>query len=232
MKRSYKSFAIGATNLKKSEKINYEWYICLWCLFIVFLTHMEKEDPGAIEQLQTNMQGLLAELSDLSNRNDELMSEKDLDLNAIRELENQVKEYRRKYEQAKTEIRSVKGTSIYSSKFCLNLSYYAATSQLLLQMPQLDAQLPMAADGGILDIHVTAFLSAIDSLLTAGRSNSPTRVLSPMKSVINAVTAIINDVQAFESRPSRDRSEEDTEALCLLRERATATLTNLAAAAQ
>ena len=116
--------------------------------------------------------------------------------------------------------------------FCLSLPYDAATSQLLLQMPQVDEQLPMAADGGILDIHVTAFLSAIDSLLTAGRSNSPTRVLTPMKSVVNAVTAIIDDVQAFENRPSRDRSDVDTGALRSLRERANATLTNLAAAAK
>lgn len=55
------------------------------------------------------MEGLLTEINDLSRRNDELMNTKDADNTLIRELDNQVKEYKRKYEQAKTELRSVKG---------------------------------------------------------------------------------------------------------------------------
>lgn len=88
----------------------------------------------------------------------------------------------------------------------------------------------MDADGGVLDIHITAFLSAIDSLLTAGRSNAPTRVLTPMKSVVNAVTNIIEDVKTFERKPQRDQPEFDPDALRTLRERGEATLTNLVAA--
>jgi protein SPA2 len=56
---------------------------------------------------------------------------------------------------------------------------------------------------------MTVFLSAIDSLLTTGRSNAPTRVLTPMKSVVNAVTAIIDDVRVFERRPQRERADVD-----------------------
>ena len=52
----------------------------------------------------------MTELADLSRRNDELLAAKDDDLAHIRELEGQVKEYKRKYEQAKTELRSAKGT--------------------------------------------------------------------------------------------------------------------------
>jgi hypothetical protein len=59
------------------------------------------------------MEGLLTEVNDLSRRNDELMNTKDADNVLIRELDNQVKEYRRKYEQAKTELRSVKGIYPY-----------------------------------------------------------------------------------------------------------------------
>ena len=55
------------------------------------------------------MEGLLTELNDLSKRNDELMTAKDADLVVIRDLDNQLKEYKRKYEQAKTELRSMKG---------------------------------------------------------------------------------------------------------------------------
>lgn len=89
----------------------------------------------------------------------------------------------------------------------------------------------MSDDGGVLDVHITAFLSAIDTLLTAGRSNAPTRVLMPMKSVVNAVTNIVEDVKAFERRPPRrDRVDVDSDTLRSLRERAEATLSNLVAA--
>lgn len=55
------------------------------------------------------MEGLMTELQDLQRRNDELMTAKDADLTVIREMDTQLKEYKRKYEQAKTELRSVKG---------------------------------------------------------------------------------------------------------------------------
>ncbi|KIP03709.1 hypothetical protein PHLGIDRAFT_31670 [Phlebiopsis gigantea 11061_1 CR5-6] len=172
-------------------------------------------DPEILDQLRSDMEGLMTELADLSRRNDELITAKDSDLIVIRDLDAQLKEYKRKYEQSKTELRSVK-----------------ATSQLFLQPPKTDDQLPVSPDGGLLDIHVTAFVSAIDSLLTAARSSSPTRVLTPMKSVVNSVTAVVEDVRAFERRPARDRAEIDIESLHSLRERAEATLSNLVAAAK
>ncbi|RXW21310.1 hypothetical protein EST38_g4543 [Candolleomyces aberdarensis] len=175
-----------------------------------------ESDPELVEQLRIDMEGLLLELDNLNRRNDELMTAKDSDLSIIRDLDQQLKDYKRKYEQAKTELRSVK-----------------ATSQLFLPTPKFeksDDLLPMSPDGGILDIHITAFLSAIDSLLTAGRSNAPTRVLTPMKTVVNAVTNIVDDVRAFERRPQRDRNDADLDTLRSLRERTEVTLSNLVAA--
>jgi protein SPA2 len=59
------------------------------------------------------MERLLTELSRSSRLNDELMAAKDSDLAMIRDLETQLKEYNRKYEQAKTELRSVKGKFLF-----------------------------------------------------------------------------------------------------------------------
>lgn len=101
---------------------------------------------------------------------------------------------------------------------------------MYLQAPKLDDQLPVSPDGGLLDIHVTSFVSAIDNLLTAGRSNAPTRVLTPMKAVVNSVTAILDDVRAFERRVQKERTDVDLDALRALRDRAEATLSNLVAA--
>jgi len=51
-----------------------------------------------------------------------------------------------------------------------------------------------------------------------------------MKSVVNAVSNIIEDVKIFERRPQRDRLNVDADALRSLQERAGATLSNLVAA--
>ena len=66
-------------------------------------------DPALIERLQADMQGLLAESSDLSNRYEELMTARESDRNLIRDLDQQLKEYKRKYEQARTELRGIRG---------------------------------------------------------------------------------------------------------------------------
>ncbi|KAI6131244.1 hypothetical protein EDD17DRAFT_639635 [Pisolithus thermaeus] len=163
-----------------------------------------------IEQLRSDMESLMAELTDLGRRNDELMTGKEADLAVIRDLDSQLKEYKRRYEQAKTELRSVK-----------------ATSQLFTQTPRMDDQLPMAQDGGLVDVHVTAFISSIDSLLAAARSNAPTRILVPMKTVVTSTSAIIDDVRAYESRPARE--DVDIDGLRSLRERLEVTLSNLVA---
>lgn len=88
--------------------------------------------------------------------------------------------------------------------------------------------MPMASDGGLVDIHVTAFVSGIDSLLAAGRLNAPTRVLMPMKAVVNSTSAIIEDVRTYESRPTRVNVDIDN--IRSLRERLEATLSNLVVA--
>ncbi|KZS88925.1 hypothetical protein SISNIDRAFT_552392 [Sistotremastrum niveocremeum HHB9708] len=167
-----------------------------------------------VDQLRANLEGLISELNDLSARNEELLSNQDEDAMIKQSLESQVKEYKRKYEQAKTELRGLK-----------------ATSQLFLQAPKSEdsQQLPISSNGGVLDIHLTAFQSAIDSLLTVGRSNTPAKVLDPMKSVVVAASAIIDDVRAFERHPRRD---VDLEAVKDLRDRAEATLSNLVIASK
>jgi len=173
------------------------------------------------------MEGLIAEVSDLSRRNDELMTSKDSDLIVIRDLDAQLKDYKRKYEQAKTELRSVKGryVPLFFSSLPSHISP-AATSALFLQKPKFDDQLPVSADGAIPDVHLTAFLTAIDSLLSAGRGNAPTRVLTPMKSVVNAVTNILDDVR------SHSRRYSDPEGVRAVEERVEATLSNLVAASK
>ena len=94
-------------------------------------------DSEVVEQLRGDMEGLIAEVSDLSRRNDELMTSKDSDLIVIRDLDAQLKDYKRKYEQAKTELRSVKGRDahlIFASSLltfpCSHISPLPAKTQV------------------------------------------------------------------------------------------------------
>ena len=83
------------------------WAFIIYC--IPNLTFFKADTGKVVEQLRTDLEALMNELNDLSRQNDELITSKDSDLLLIRDLGNQLKEYKRKYEQAKTELRSVKG---------------------------------------------------------------------------------------------------------------------------
>lgn len=51
----------------------------------------------------------MVELDDLSRRNDDLMAAKESDLAVLHNLNLQLKDYKKKYEAAKTELRGLKG---------------------------------------------------------------------------------------------------------------------------
>ena len=89
---------------------------------------------------------------------------------------------------------------------------------MFISKPLSDDHLPASADGNIEDVHVSAFQTAIDGLLTAARyvshshrgallidrSSAPSGVLPAMKAVVEAVTEVGEDVKAFESHPNID----------------------------
>ena len=66
-------------------------------------------EAETIEQLRSDLEGLMMELTRLQNRNDDLMAAKESDLQIIHNLDMQLKDYKKKYEAAKTELRGLKG---------------------------------------------------------------------------------------------------------------------------
>ena len=88
-----------------------------------------------------------------------------------------------------------------------------ATSTMFSPKPLTEDHLPASPDGNIADIHVAAFQSGIDGLLTAARSSQPTGVLPAMKSVVEAITAIGEDVKTFEAKPNLDVDASKLESL-------------------
>jgi chromosome segregation ATPase len=70
---------------------------------------MKRYDAQDTASLQAEVQNLLDELKDVGLKNEEILAEKDSDYQTIQSLSKEVKEYKRKYEQAKTELRNFKG---------------------------------------------------------------------------------------------------------------------------
>lgn len=103
------------------------------------------------------------------------MADKDADLVLVQTLNNQLRDYKRKYEQAKTELRNNKG-SILSQGYPVDALtgnlFTKATSQIFggSRQAKVDlSRMPIAETGVISDIHVTTFQSSIDNLLSVAR---------------------------------------------------------------
>ena len=67
-----------------------------------------------MDQLRSDLEGLISELADLSTHNESLLDAKEKDAAVIQTLEAQLAEYKRKYEAAKVDLRSYRGMT-----FCL-----------------------------------------------------------------------------------------------------------------
>lgn len=107
----------------------------------------------ATDNLKNEMEGLVDTLREMNHRQDELAQDREADQHALEEARREAKEWKERYEQAKTELHEVK-----------------TSSQLFLQAPKPDEDyMPTAPDGAIVDAHVTSFQSSIDGLLIGGR---------------------------------------------------------------
>lgn len=153
-------------------------------------------DHGMVSELKSEVRNLVEELSSLSVRHDELLAEREKETEASAALEARIEDYKRQFNAARTELRNLK-----------------ATSTLFVAKPLTDDHLPASADGNIADTNVTAFQTAIDTLLMAARSSHPSGVLPAMKAIVEAVTNIGEDVKQFEEDPNLDVDPSRLESL-------------------
>ncbi|CAO1637176.1 unnamed protein product [Sympodiomycopsis kandeliae] len=168
------------------------------------------EQEQVVHDLRSEVESLVEEVQQLSARNEELVSEKDQDLVVIRDLNQQIQTFKRKYEQAKTELRQ-----------------YKATSQLYVQPPKADEFMPPSPTGVIADVNVTAFQSSIDELLSAARSTAPWNALIAMKAVVLATTLVTDDVAKFEQSSNNHLNSDDADSLLQLKPKISTSLNNL-----
>lgn len=167
------------------------------------------EQGELVTELRNEVESLVDELRQLSSRNDEILGVNETDQAVIKDLNNQVSSYKRKYEAAKTELRSLK-----------------ATSQLFVQQPRADNDMTASASGAIADVSLTAFQSSIDELLASARSKNVGNVLNVYRSVVLSATLIMEDIGRHE-RDASAMSTDDREQLHTGKGKISSTLNNL-----
>ncbi|CAO1631607.1 unnamed protein product [Parajaminaea phylloscopi] len=163
-----------------------------------------------VQELRAEVESLVQEISQLSARNEELVGEKDQDLLVISDLNQQVQSFKRRYEQAKAELRQ-----------------YKASSQLYVAQSKADEFLVPTDKGAIADVNVSAFQTSIDELLVAARSTTPSSVIVAMKSVVLATTLLTDDVAKHEQSSAAPLSSSEAEQLDQLKPRISTSLNNL-----
>ncbi|WFD21048.1 component of the polarisome [Malassezia caprae] len=159
-----------------------------WKREIDLLQQSTAEHQRMVQELRDEVASLLDELRRLSARNDAMTADKESDVAIIRDLHQQMSTYKRRFEQAKTELRMVQ-----------------TTTQLWAQ-PQAEEWKHMSDRGAIADTNLQAFQSSIDELLSAARSATPSNVLIAMKTVVLSTTLLTDDVAKFEAQPENMES--------------------------
>lgn len=133
----------------------------------------------------------------------------------VHKLEEEVKEWKGRYVKTKTQLRSVRASSIGLTISRADAARHGAALQ--------------DQDGLVKDVHVTKFQIAIDELLRIARSETPAAVLDHMKVVVLAVRGITSDIDAA---PLSDKDDEVSKRRTKMKSKISATANNLITASK
>ena len=172
-------------------------------------TRLEKEK----EELKSQVIKLIEEVKNLGEREEARFLAEERTRDYIHSLESQLRDMRDKLGIVKSEVDRFKRSSG-------------------LQPPLPDNSINNQANisvneyGGVRFENLTGLQNAIDDLIVAGRSSSPSFVLNVMKPIVGYVTAIQTDIETW-LNSNNDQSREENGRLNVLKERMIATLDNL-----
>ncbi|KAJ9645526.1 component of the polarisome [Knufia peltigerae] len=132
----------------------------------------------------------------------------------VSKLEEEVKEWKARYVKTKTQLRSVRASSLGLSIARPDANQHAAALQ--------------DREGLVKDVHVTKFQISIDELLRIARSDNPAAVLDHMKTVVLAVRSITSDVDAA----GTDKNDDITKKRAKMKSKVSVTANNLITASK
>ncbi|KAF7856976.1 hypothetical protein EAF04_009736 [Stromatinia cepivora] len=172
-----------------------------------------REQQEITEDVRSEAQEFLREMRMLSERSTASYNrEEQLEI-MVNKLEDEVKEWRNRYAKTKTQLRSLRASSIGLS--IQDAAKYAKDNGFT------------AENGLVKDVHVTKFQLSIDELLQTARSSDPERVIEFMKNVVMTVRQISQDIDEATSN-----DEELAQKQARLKSRLSATANNLITASK
>lgn len=141
------------------------------------------EQRETTAQVRREAQDFLREMKQLSQQSGSSWAKQGELEKTIENLEQEVRDWRNRYTRAKTQLRSMRSSSM-SLPADQDAGRYVREKGF-------------TADSGVVkDVHVTKFQVAIDELLRRARVEQPDTVIDAMKSVVMSVRRIAKDLDA------------------------------------
>ena len=173
-----------------------------------------REQQRVTEEVRREAQEFLREMRMLSERSASSYDREEQLSNTINKLEEEVKDWRNRYARTKTQLRSLRASSI-GLTIQQDAAKYAKDSGFTEE------------NGLVKDVHVTKFQISIDELLRTARTDDTARVIEFMKSVVVNVRRITQDID--DAPPSiGDLAQQQAK----LKSRVSATANNLITASK
>lgn len=173
-----------------------------------------REQQEVTDEVRREAQEFLREMRVLSERSESSYDREEQLSNAVIKLEEEVKDWRNRYARTKTQLRSIRASSI-GLTIQQDAAKYAKDNGFT------------EANGMVKDVHVTKFQISIDELLRIARTDDPARVIEFMKSVVVNVRRITQDIDEAPTS-SGDLVQQQTK----LKSRVSATANNLITASK
>lgn len=173
-----------------------------------------REQQEIADEVRREAQEFLREMRMLSERSGSSFEREEQLTNQVNKLEEEVKDWRNRYARTKTQLRSLRASSI-GLTIQQDAAKYARESGFT------------GEDGLVKDVHVTKFQISIDELLRTARTEEPERVMDYMKSVVVNVMRITKDIDESSSN-NGDLAKEQSK----LKARVSVTANNLITASK
>lgn len=143
------------------------------------------EQQQLADEVRRDAAQYLQEMRELSNRSDMAFEKEERLTNQVTALEIELREWKARYARAKTQLRSLKASSIgLASLASPDISNYTRDASF------------STPDGMVKDVHITKFQLSIDELLQVARRSDPEQILESMKHVVKCVRAITGDIDS------------------------------------
>ncbi|KAI9863217.1 MAG: component of the polarisome [Pleopsidium flavum] len=150
-----------------------------------------REQQRVTNEVREEASTFLKEMKSISDRSSQSWEREEQLVHQVHRLEEEVKEWKSRYARTKTQLRSLRASSLGLSIQQPDAGQYTKDGGLT------------SSDGLVRDVHVTKFQIAIDELLRTARTNEPASILDYMKAVVISVRHITEDIS--DSTSSEDK---------------------------